>query len=69
MKATKRGIVLGLLLAVGGVSLTVAGAMETAGQFDNPKFKNGDFGLLDTNVGDIRRAVLGAKSSTNRTAP
>ena len=40
-----------------GVSLTVAGAMETAGQFDNPKFKNGDFGLLDTNVGDILPAI------------
>jgi hypothetical protein len=40
-----------------GVSLTVAGAMEAAGQFENPKFKNGDFGLLDTNVGDILPAI------------
>jgi 4,5-dihydroxyphthalate decarboxylase len=38
---------------VEGVTITPSGATERAGYFENPKFQNGDFGLLDTNVGDV----------------
>ena len=40
-----------------GVSLKVSAPMETAGIFDNPRFKDGDFGLLDTNIGDVIPAI------------
>jgi 4,5-dihydroxyphthalate decarboxylase len=40
-----------------GVTLKPSGATERAGYFDNPKFQNGDFGLLDTNVGDVLPAI------------
>lgn len=40
-----------------GVTLKPSGAMESAGYFDNPKFKDGDFGLLDVNVGDVLPAI------------
>jgi 4,5-dihydroxyphthalate decarboxylase len=42
---------------VEGVEFTFAGAMETAGQMENPRFRNGDFGLLDTNIGDVLPAI------------
>jgi 4,5-dihydroxyphthalate decarboxylase len=40
-----------------GVTLAVAGATSSAGYFDNPKFKNGDFALLDNNWGDVIPAI------------
>lgn len=40
-----------------GVSLKMAGPNDTAGIFENPRFKNGDFGLLDTNIGDVIPAI------------
>lgn len=42
---------------IDGVSLTFTGVDDTAGMFENPKFKNGEFGLLDTNIGDILPAI------------
>src|SRR5205085_10417497 len=42
---------------IDGVILKPAGPLESAGYFDNPKFKNGDFGLLDTNWGDVIPAI------------
>jgi ABC-type nitrate/sulfonate/bicarbonate transport system substrate-binding protein len=40
-----------------GVTIRPSGAMQPAGYFDNPKFKEGDFGLLDINVGDVVPAI------------
>jgi 4,5-dihydroxyphthalate decarboxylase len=40
-----------------GVTLKPSGFMESAGYFDNPKFKEGDFGLLDANWGDVVPAM------------
>jgi 4,5-dihydroxyphthalate decarboxylase len=40
-----------------GVTLRPSAPMESAGYFDNPKFKDGEFGLLDTNVGDVLPAI------------
>lgn len=40
-----------------GFTLTHSGYTESAGYWDNEKFKNGDFGLLDTNVGDVLPAI------------
>jgi 4,5-dihydroxyphthalate decarboxylase len=42
---------------IDGVSLKVAGVMDNAGIFENPRFKNGEFGILDTNIGDILPAI------------
>jgi 4,5-dihydroxyphthalate decarboxylase len=42
---------------IDGVTLTTAGGDETAGIFENDRFKNGEFGLLDTNFGDIIPAI------------
>lgn len=42
---------------IDGVSLSFAGGDDTAGIFENSKFKNGEFGLLDTNLGDIIPAI------------
>ncbi len=44
-------------VAIDGVSIKTSGATERAGYFENPKFQNGDFGLLDTNVGDVLPAI------------
>ena len=44
-------------VAIEGVTIKPSGATERAGYFDNPKFQNGDFGLLDTNVGDVLPAI------------
>jgi 4,5-dihydroxyphthalate decarboxylase len=44
-------------VAIEGVTIVPSGATERAGYFDNPKFQNGDFGLLDTNVGDVLPAI------------
>jgi 4,5-dihydroxyphthalate decarboxylase len=43
--------------SIEGVSLQTSGPMDLAGYLDNPKFKNGDFGLLDINLGDILPAI------------
>jgi 4,5-dihydroxyphthalate decarboxylase len=40
-----------------GVTLKPSASFEGAGYFDNPKFKDGAFGLLDTNVGDVLPAI------------
>ena len=40
-----------------GANLTLSGPMASAGYFTNPKFKEGDFGLLDTNWGDVVPAI------------
>jgi len=44
-------------VTVEGATLTIAGATVSAGYFDNPKFKEGDFDLLDTNWGDVVPAI------------
>ena len=44
-------------VGVDDVSIVPSGYTERAGYFDNPKFQNGDFGLLDTNVGDVIPAL------------
>ena len=44
-------------VSIDGVTIVPSGATERAGYFDNPKFQNGDFGLLDTNVGDVLPAI------------
>jgi 4,5-dihydroxyphthalate decarboxylase len=44
-------------VTVDDVKLTFSGATERAGYFDKPKFQNGDFGLLDINVGDVIPAI------------
>ena len=38
-------------------TLLASGPTASAGYFDNPKFKDGDFGLLDTNWGDVVPAI------------
>lgn len=40
-----------------GVNLSVTEPYDTAGIFQNERFKNGDFGLLDTNIGDVIPAI------------
>jgi ABC-type nitrate/sulfonate/bicarbonate transport system substrate-binding protein len=40
-----------------GVTIRPSAPMQSAGYFDNPKFKDGDFGLLDINVGDVIPAI------------
>ncbi|HEV7665519.1 MAG TPA: ABC transporter substrate-binding protein [Chloroflexota bacterium] len=40
-----------------GASLRPSGPNDLAGFFDNPKFKSGDFGLLDINMGDVVPAI------------
>src|SRR5262249_37875654 len=42
---------------IDGVTLRPSGANDLAGFFDNPKFKSGDFGLLDINMGDVLPAI------------
>ncbi len=42
---------------IDGVTIRPLATMEQAGFFDNPKFPAGDFGLLDTNVGDVIQAI------------
>ena len=44
-------------VAIEGVTLKVSGATSSAGYFDNPKFKDGDFQLLDNNWGDVIPAI------------
>ncbi len=39
------------------VELDTTGPHDTAGIFENPRFKNGEFGLLDTNIGDVIPAI------------
>jgi 4,5-dihydroxyphthalate decarboxylase len=38
---------------VSGIELKLSGLMETARFFDDPRFRDGDFGILDTNWGDV----------------
>jgi len=40
-----------------GVTLVPSEPMEGAGYYTNPKFENGDFGLIDTNIGDVIPAI------------
>jgi 4,5-dihydroxyphthalate decarboxylase len=40
-----------------GASLRPSGPNDLAGFFDNPRFKAGDFGLLDINMGDVVPAI------------
>jgi len=42
---------------IDGVTLRPSAPFESAGYFDNPKFRDGAFGLLDTNVGDVLPAI------------
>jgi 4,5-dihydroxyphthalate decarboxylase len=42
---------------VDGVTLRPSGPNDAAGFFDNPRFKSGDFGLLDINMGDVVPAI------------
>jgi len=42
---------------IDGVELRPAGVNDLAGFFDNPRFKSGDFGLLDINMGDVLPAI------------
>ena len=44
-------------MPIEGVNLQVVGAEETAGIFENARFKEGDFALLDTNLGDVIPAI------------
>ena len=44
-------------VAIEGVSLNAAGATSSAGYFDNPKFRQGEFDLLDNNWGDVIPAI------------
>src|SRR4051812_11676604 len=44
-------------VSIDGVDLKVGSATSVAGMFDNPKFENGDFGLLDANWGDLVPAI------------
>jgi len=43
--------------SVDGAVLRPAGVNDLAGFFDNPRFKSGDFGLLDINMGDVLPAI------------
>ncbi|MFN0071816.1 MAG: hypothetical protein ACKVVP_10055 [Chloroflexota bacterium] len=40
-----------------GVTLNPSAPMEAAGYYDKAKFKDGEFGLIDTNIGDIVPAI------------
>lgn len=40
-----------------GVTLKPSGPLDSAGYFENERFKNGDFDLLDTNWGDVIPAI------------
>jgi 4,5-dihydroxyphthalate decarboxylase len=42
---------------IDGVTLRPGGPNEVAGFFDKPRFKDGDFGLLDINMGDVLPAI------------
>jgi 4,5-dihydroxyphthalate decarboxylase len=44
-------------VAVEGATLRTTGATDVAGMWDNPKFQNGDFDLLDANWGDLVPAI------------
>ncbi len=43
--------------SIEGASLRPSGPNDVAGFFDNPKFRSGDFGLLDINIGDVVPAI------------
>jgi 4,5-dihydroxyphthalate decarboxylase len=43
--------------AIDGAVLRPSGVNDLAGFFDNPRFKSGDFGLLDINMGDVVPAI------------
>src|SRR5687768_2434825 len=40
-------------VAIEGAALRTTGATDVAGMWDNPKFQNGEFDLLDANWGDL----------------
>jgi 4,5-dihydroxyphthalate decarboxylase len=40
-----------------GLRICPSGPLEMAGFFDKPRFKSGDFGLLDINMGDVLPAI------------
>jgi 4,5-dihydroxyphthalate decarboxylase len=40
-------------VSIEGTTLRTTGATDVAGMWDNPKFKDGDFDLLDANWGDL----------------
>ncbi len=42
---------------IAGASLRPSGPNDLAGFFDKPRFKDGDFGLLDINMGDVVPAI------------
>jgi 4,5-dihydroxyphthalate decarboxylase len=42
---------------IDGVTLRPSGPADLAGFFDQPRFKHGDFGLLDINMGDVVPAI------------
>jgi 4,5-dihydroxyphthalate decarboxylase len=42
---------------VEGAVIRPSGSTASAGLFDNPKFENGEFGLLDANWGDLLPAI------------
>jgi 4,5-dihydroxyphthalate decarboxylase len=42
---------------VDGATLRPGGPNDVAGFFDKPRFKDGDFGLLDINLGDVVPAI------------
>jgi len=42
---------------IDGAALRPAGVNDLAGFFDNPRFRSGDFGLLDINMGDVVPAI------------
>jgi 4,5-dihydroxyphthalate decarboxylase len=42
---------------IDGVTIEASAPMQYAGYFDNPKFKDGDFGLVDVNIGDVLPAI------------
>ena len=44
-------------VAIEGVTIKPSGAIDRAGYFESPRFQDGDFGLLDTNVGDVIPAI------------
>ncbi len=44
-------------VTIEGVTIKPSGPHATAGMYDNPRFQDGDFGLLDTNIGDVIPAI------------
>jgi 4,5-dihydroxyphthalate decarboxylase len=42
---------------IDGVDLVPSAPMEACGYYEKDKFKNGEFGLVDTNIGDIVPAI------------